>query len=405
MVRIMTLPLRRFVFWMHLIAGVAAAAVILLMSVTGVVLAYEKQIIRWADGVSGPPDTPGQARLPVDDLVARAAAVHPEAAPGLVTVRRDVNAPIEVNFGQKGSVFVHAYTGEILGTGSARTRAFFRSTMEWHRWLALKDASRPVGKAITGVSNLVFLFIVISGFYLWWPLTWTWTQFRQVLWFRGGLSSKARDFNWHHVIGYWSLVPLAVIVWSGVVIGYPWASNLTFRMVGETPPQGGPARPGGPGGPGGGAPRGEGGGEPRGEGREARYLTIDALFARAAARDAAWTILSARVPTPRDTALQVTVDTGTGAQPQKKGTLQLDRVTGETKKWEGFEAQSRGRQWRSWMRFVHTGEYYGLVGQTIACVVTAASVVLIWTGLALTWRRFRAWRARAAAPRKAPAAA
>jgi uncharacterized iron-regulated membrane protein len=111
------------------------------------------------------------------------------------------------------------------------------------------------------------------------------------------------------------------------------------------------------------------------------------------------------VPTARDTTLQVTVDTGTGAQPQKKGTLQLDRVTGETKKWEGFEAQSRGRQWRSWMRFVHTGEYYGLVGQTIACVVTAASVVLIWTGLALTWRRFRAWRARAAAPRKAPAAA
>ena len=111
----------------------------------------------------------------------------------------------------------------------------------------------PVGKAITGVSNLIFLFIVISGFYLWWPRTWTWTQFRQVIWFRGGLSSKARDFNWHHVIGYWSLVPLAVIVWSGVVIGYPWASDLTFRMAGEAPPrppQGGPQRPGErPGGP------------------------------------------------------------------------------------------------------------------------------------------------------------
>ena len=96
--------------------------------------------------------------------------------------------------------------------------------------------SRATGKAITGVSNLIFLFIVLSGFYLWWPRAWTWTQFRQVLWFRGGLPSKARDFNWHHVIGYWSLVPLAVIVWSGVVIGYPWASDLTFRMAGEAPP-------------------------------------------------------------------------------------------------------------------------------------------------------------------------
>ena len=74
-----------------------------------------------------------------------------------------------MNFGQKGTVFVHAYTGQILGTGSARTRAFFRSVMEWHRWIALKDARRATGKAITGVSNLVFLFIVLSGFYLWWP--------------------------------------------------------------------------------------------------------------------------------------------------------------------------------------------------------------------------------------------
>ena len=305
-------------------------------------------------------------------------------------MRRAVDAPVEVNFGQKGPVFVHAYTGEILGTGSARTRVFFRSVMEWHRWIALKDARRATGKMITGVSNLIFLFIVVSGFYLWWPRAWTWTQFRQVLWFRNGLPSKARDFNWHHVIGYWSLVPLAVIVWSGSVIGYPWASDLTYRMAGETPPrppQGGPARAGErPAG----RPEGRAQGPPEsrrgapdarerhaeGPGAAEAAVTfrpLGSLLDRAAAQSSDWTILSARLPTPREAMVQVTVDTGTGAQPQKKGTLQLDRVTGETKKWEPFEAQSKGRQWRSWMRFVHTGEYYGLVGQTIAGLVTAGA--------------------------------
>jgi uncharacterized iron-regulated membrane protein len=280
--------------------------------------------------------------------------------------------------------------------------------MEWHRWLAFKDASRATGKAITGVSNLVFFFIVLSGFYLWWPRTWTWTQFRQLLWFRKGLPAKARDFNWHHVIGVWSLVPLAAIVWSGVVIGYPWASDLTFRMAGETPPpraQGGPGRPGE--GPARGtrevAARGQAGRPAEGGDRRAERQTPEAslaslplasLFDRAARQSDEWTILTARLPTPRDGVLQVTVDTGTGAQPQKKGVLQLDRATGATTKWEPFEAQSKGRQWRSWMRFVHTGEYYGLIGQTIACVVTAGSVVLVYSGLALTWRRFRTWRAR-----------
>ena len=399
----MTLPLRRVVFWLHLCAGVAAGLVILLMSVTGVLLAYEKQIIRWADGYHGAPATAGQPRLPLEQLVEKARASH-AGTPASVNVRNAVDAPVEVSFGREGSVFLHAYTGEVLGTGSASTRAFFRSTMEWHRWLALKDAARTTGKMVTGVSNLVFLFIVLSGFYLWWPRTWTWTQFRQVLWFRGGLAGKARDFNWHHVIGYWSLVPLAVIVWSGVVIGYPWASNLTFRLGGEAPPQqAGPPRPGEGGPP---RPGGPEGAPAQGSGPAAVTapgLPLGDLVAKAEAHTAGWTIISARLPRPSDAEVQVSIDTGTGAQPQKRGTLTLDRASGGSRKWEGFEAQSPGRQWRTWMRYVHTGEYYGLIGQTIAMIVSAGAVVLVWTGLALTWRRFTAWRRRS--PRAATRAA
>ncbi len=381
--------LRTVVFWTHLCAGVGAAVVVLVMSVTGVLLAYEKQMIRWFDGYNAPPSPAASERLPLEAILERAAEARP-GQPGNIVVRRDPAAPVEVAYGRDGSLFFDAYTGSLLGSGSATARAFFRSTMEWHRWLAMKDDSRPIGKQITGVSNLVFLFITVSGFYLWWPRSFRWAQFRQVLWFRRGLSSKARDFNWHHVIGYWSLVPLVVIIWSGVVIGYPWASNLTYRMVGEAPPQraaqAGPVR------------SGAGGADAEvGDASAARpYRPLEAMVQAAQQRAADWTILTLRVPNASDSTVQVTVDTGTGAQPQKKATLMLDRATGAEKAWEPFEAQSRGRQWRSWMRFVHTGEYYGLTGQTIAMVVTAGSIVLVWTGLALTWRRFTAWRARAA---------
>ena len=49
---------------------------------------------------------------------------------------------------------------------------------------------------------------------------------------------------------------------------------------------------------------------------------------------------------------------------------------------------SRGQRIRSWLRFAHTGEVYGVVGQTIAGVASAGAMVMVWTGLALTWRRF-----------------
>ena len=70
----------------------------------------------------------------------------------------------------------------------------------------------PPARRITGAANLIFLFIVISGFYLWLPRVWTWIQFKNVLWFRIGLAPKARDFNWHNVIGVWTAVPLAIVV-------------------------------------------------------------------------------------------------------------------------------------------------------------------------------------------------
>jgi uncharacterized iron-regulated membrane protein len=46
------------------------------------------------------------------------------------------------------------------------------------------------------------------------------------------------------------------------------------------------------------------------------------------------------------------------------------------------------------MRFAHTGEVLGLPGQTVAGIVSAGAVVLVWTGFALAWRRFRAWLSR-----------
>ena len=70
----------------------------------------------------------------------------------------------------------------------------------------------------------------------------------------------------------------------------------------------------------------------------------------------------------------------------------------EIEKSEKFSDLSAGRQLRSWLRFAHTGEIYGLTGQTIAGLVSAGGVVLVYTGLALALRRFSSWIRRRRAP-------
>ena len=53
----------------------------------------------------------------------------------------------------------------------------------------------------------------------------------------------------------------------------------------------------------------------------------------------------------------------------------------------GTSMVSPGQRARTWLRFVHTGEQYGLIGQTLAALASLAACFLAYTGLALAWRR------------------
>src|SRR5215203_3961760 len=344
--------IRTAFFWLHLTAGLLAGVVVLIMSATGVLLAFEKQLVYYADTrhVELTP-SPGPA-LPIDEVLARVRATGLDTEPSAVGLRPDPAAPIALTVGQGAVAYADPYTGRLLGRGDPGVRAFFRSVTDWHRWLAATGEYRMTGRAVTGASNLAFLFLVLSGAYLWIPRTWAWRAVKQVIWFRGDLPGKARDFNWHNTIGVWSAIPLAVVVASGVVISYPWASNLVYRIAGEAPP----------------APRGSGGGEgrpARGEGQRAERggvpePALAAAWTTALAQRPDWRTITLRLPVaPAPATLAFTIDDGGPGQPHYRGTLTVDRATGAVAKWEGFEAGTRGRQLRTLLRFAHTGEVLG----------------------------------------------
>ncbi|HKI01519.1 MAG TPA: PepSY-associated TM helix domain-containing protein [Thermoanaerobaculia bacterium] len=362
---------RSVIFWLHLAAGVTAGAVILVMSVTGVLLMYERQIMEWADEdyrVATP--SPGAARLPVETLVARVLEKNP-GTPSSVTVQADPGTPVSVSLGREKTVYVDPYTGRVLGPGSKKVRAFFHAVTDWHRWLGAGGERRDTGRAVTGAANLAFLVLVVSGLYLWLPRQWTRRQVRNVTWFRRGLPGKARDFNWHNVIGFWSWVPLFLIVLSGVVLSYPWAGDLLFRLAGEEPP----ARRDGP-------------RRTESEGGPVPLDGLDELWAVAERQMPGWRSLTLRLPGSPEDPVTFSILQGDRGRPDLRAQLTLDRASGEIVKWEPYASQSLGRRLRSWPRWVHTGEAGGIAGQTLAGLASAGAAVLVWTGIALAWRRF-----------------
>jgi uncharacterized iron-regulated membrane protein len=428
---------RKILFWVHLCIGLVAGIVILIMSVTGVLLMYQKQMTAWADrGYRVAPPSSGATRLPVETLLGKVREQGSDL-PSTFTLHSDPAAPAALGFGRDATIYVNPYTGDILGEGAKGIRTFFQVMTDWHRWLGAQGENRRIARAVTGASNLGFLFLVVSGAYIWWPKQWTRPQLRNVTWFRRGLPAKARDFNWHNVIGLWSAVPLFLVVLSATVISYPWASNLVYRIVGEEPPvQGGPVGRGA-----GGSlqqsqqqrPEGkpsqrsetsargaefqrvkrqasggeelrrmrrEGAGGPAGSGALAappvdlKLEGFDKLWSRAEQQLTGWQSITLRLPNSANARLSFTIDQGNGGQPQKRAQLILDRTSGDIVRWEPFSSMTLGRRLRMVLRFAHTGEVLGFIGQTVAGLVSAGSAVLVYTGFALAWRRFRAWQVR-----------
>ena len=367
---------RSTIFWIHLVCGVAVGLVVLMMSVTGVILTYERQILAWAERTTFPAPAPGAERLTLEELVEAAKLRRPDFAPTTIVLRNEPDAPVVLGAGRSNQLLADPYTGEVSEPGAQSLRSFFSAVTAWHRWFNASGESRTAARAVTGASNLAFLFLVLSGMYLWLPRIWKWAAFKARLMFNAkATTAKARDFNWHHVFGIWSAIPLAAVVATATVFSYPWANNLVYRIAGEEPPR-------------------RGGGPQSGEaavivpdGTAIDRLGYDALLARAAARGA-WRTLTLNIPAEPDApTVRIGIDEGNGGQPQLRHNLTLDAATGAVAAWAPFSSQSTGQKARSWIRFLHTGEALGIVGQTIAGLVSFTSILMVWTGLALAYRR------------------
>ena len=81
--------------------------------------------------------------------------------------------PASLTVGARRQFFVDPYTRAVLGEGNGQSvRAFFvlsshGTGMSPHQDpTAHRDARSPA-------ANLAFLFIVVSGLFLWWPCVWT----------------------------------------------------------------------------------------------------------------------------------------------------------------------------------------------------------------------------------------
>ncbi len=378
---------RKTIFWIHLSAGVLASIVVLTMSVTGVLLTYERQMKRWAAESNYVPAAEQGERLSLDALLNLQQLARRDLTPTTAIVTNNPGAPVVLRAGRLGGIELNPYDGSEMHTEATGLSNFFGVVTRFHRWFNIEGDNRAIARQVTGVSNVIFLFLVLSGMYLWLPALWQATLFKARLWLRTNYpNAKVRDFHWHHIFGIWMAIPLIAVVYSGMVMSYPWAANFMYRVFGaEVPVQQQAAGPTSNGVPQAAAIAGSVAAVAAGP----QWKSMDELIVAALADDASagWKRFTLTLPPAAAHQVQIEIDHGNGAQAQLRHTLSLDRATGTIVVRRGFADQPEAQRLRGIARFLHTGEVLGFWGQTIAGLASLAGVLLVWTGLALAWRR------------------
>lgn len=369
--------IRKTLFWVHLAAGVAAGVCILIMAATGVVLSFERQWVEYADRDVGyvaiPNDAPAR---PVNDLL-EAVRLAGMGDPTAIAVRNEPRAAMQVSIGRGKAVYVDPFSGAVLGASSARAHAFFFAVERLHRTLGAPMGSKSAGHWLMAVSNLMFGGLILMGLVLWLRRKWNWKAVRASIAFRTGLRGRAREWNWHNAMGIWCAIPLLVIALSGVVMSFGWANALLFRLSGSAPPA-----------------FGRDGAGRRAQARDSAAgpePNYDYLLTAAKTLNPAWRTITLNVTRDGGGPVTAAIDTGNGGQPQDRTQYLLARETGAVVKTIRFADGSLGQRLRAFVRFGHTGEYYGWPGQAIAAIASFGACVLVYSGLALSIRRLAGW--------------
>ncbi len=357
--------IRGFVFRLHLWVAVAAGLVILMLAVTGVILSLEETATGLAERRYFVDAVFGEPRLAPEEILA---AVAFEATS--LQYRAHPRAPVRVHEGRDRYAYVDPYTGDVLGEGPGPLEGFFEGVHNWHRWFNVSDGSVRRARAVTGAVNVAFVFLLLTGPVLWIPRRLTRKALGNTLLLRPGAKGAWRDLSWHQVVGIWSAVPLLAIAASGVTTSYPGVGDRVYPVVGAAVPA-------------------EAWPDAVGEMEVASAGALGAVLATAEAWVPEWRTLILTLPLGDSREARVEVQAGRAGQPQRIGYLTVDAATGAVRQWESFADDSPGRRAQQFLRYAHTGEYWGLGGQLLAGLFSLAAAVMVWTGLSLAMRRAR----------------
>lgn len=227
-------------FKIHWILGVVAGVFLLLIGVSGAILSFQKEITKFINKYSYIVSVPeNKIKLSTKDMLDNFQTKFPDAKINGITFSSDVESSSIITIESKDKnerggkrYYVNPYNGEILP--DVKGNDFFTFIRMFHRWFALEGDLRPIGKQIVAISTISLIILSISGLIIYWPRVKR--AFFKSFTFSFKHNGRAFLSTMHSAVGMWVLIFYLLACFTGLYWSYDWYRAMLFNIAGVEQP-------------------------------------------------------------------------------------------------------------------------------------------------------------------------
>ena len=352
---------------LHLWLSLPFGLIIMTTCLTGALLVFEKEITELVRHDSYTIPVRKTGRLSLQSLLERVASETPDSVQiTSVTIPSDFRRAYTVGLSKprRAGVLVDPYTGKIVGQSGRLP--FFTTVRELHRWLldSMKPEAEGIfwGRIIVGTSTLLFVFILLTGLFLWWPKKLKGVGKRLKISLRQGRQRLFTDL--HTVGGVYVFVLLLAMAMTGLTWSFEWYRTGFYKVFGAEMAEGGKGDKGDKG-----PKKDKSKDAPREEGAEQAKLPASYIYWEEVV-EYVREVSEADYPeiTVKDGEVEVPL-AGLGNS-RAADSFRFDKKTGQVTEYKAYREAKRDKKLRGWIYSIHTGAWGGLF--TRICYVLAA---------------------------------
>ncbi len=214
---------RNIAVLLHLWLGLLSGSIVFIIAITGCIYAFHDEL----QDLTRP-----WRKVAVENKVfigptaifQKLSEEFPDAKAAMVIYQnreRPAHVTVQLESGLH-NIYFNPYSGVIVHVQNLE-QDFFLIVERLHRFLLLPEG---VGKHITGIATIIFVFTVLTGMILWWPKQWK--NAAQNFKIRWKSRWRRKNYDWHRATGFYILLPALIMAITGLSFSYEWMHESMY---------------------------------------------------------------------------------------------------------------------------------------------------------------------------------